>query len=41
MHSIELNAKESRAFAEAVLNPREPAPRLRKAAQRYIEAMVS
>ena len=41
MQSIELNARESRAFAEAVLNPREPAPRLRKAAQRYIEALAS
>jgi uncharacterized protein (DUF1778 family) len=41
MQSIELNARESRAFAEAVLNPREPAPRLREAAQRYIKAMAS
>lgn len=41
MQSIELNARESRAFAEAVLNPREPGLRLRKAAQRYIEALAS
>ena len=36
MRSIRLTAQESRAFAEAVLNPREPAPRLKAAAQRYI-----
>ena len=39
MHSIQLTAQESRAFAEAVLNPREPAPRLKAAAQRYIETL--
>lgn len=39
MQSIQLTAQESRAFAEAVLNPREPAPRLRAAAQRYIETL--
>jgi uncharacterized protein (DUF1778 family) len=36
MHKIQLTAEESRAFAEAVLNPREPNDRLREAAQRYI-----
>ncbi|KQZ99955.1 hypothetical protein ASD64_14100 [Mesorhizobium sp. Root157] len=41
MQSIELSARESRAFAEAMLNPREPTPRLRKAAQRYIEILAS
>lgn len=40
MQSIQLTTQESRAFAEAVLNPREPAPRLKAAAQRYIEAMA-
>jgi len=39
MQSIQLTAQESRAFAEAVLNPREPAPRLKAAAQRYIETL--
>lgn len=34
---IRLNASESRAFAEALLNPREPSPRLRAAAKRYAE----
>jgi uncharacterized protein (DUF1778 family) len=38
MQSVQLTAQESRAFAEAVLNPREPAPRLREAALRYIES---
>jgi uncharacterized protein (DUF1778 family) len=33
------SAEESRAFAEALLNPREPAPRLKAAAQRYIEIL--
>lgn len=39
MQSIQLTAQESRAFAEAILNPREPAPRLRAAAQRYVETL--
>jgi len=39
MQSIQLTAQESRAFAEAVINPREPAPRLKAAAQRYIETL--
>jgi uncharacterized protein (DUF1778 family) len=39
MQSIGLTAEESRAFAEALLNPREPAPRLKAAAQRYIEIL--
>jgi len=34
---IHLNAEESRAFAEALLNPREPSERLRAAARRYRE----
>jgi len=32
-----LNAEESRVFAEALLNPREPNKRLRAAARRYRE----
>jgi uncharacterized protein (DUF1778 family) len=39
MQSIQLTAQESLAFAEAVANPREPAPRLKAAAQRYIEVL--
>jgi uncharacterized protein (DUF1778 family) len=39
MHSIRLTARDSRAFAEAILNPREPAPRLKAAAQRYIQTL--
>lgn len=39
MQSIQLTAQESRAFAEAVLNPREPTPRLKVAAQRYIATL--
>jgi uncharacterized protein (DUF1778 family) len=35
--AIRLTEQESRAFAEALLNPREPSPRLKAAAQRYIE----
>ena len=34
---IKLNAEESLAFAEALLNPREPTERLRAAARRYRE----
>jgi uncharacterized protein (DUF1778 family) len=37
MEIIRLNADESRAFAQAMLNPREPTRRLRAAARRYIE----
>lgn len=36
---VRLNAEESRAFAEALLNPREPTDRLRAAARRYLEAI--
>ncbi|MFZ4410188.1 MAG: DUF1778 domain-containing protein [Paracraurococcus sp.] len=39
MQAIRLTEAESRAFAEALLNPREPTPRLRAAANRYIEAL--
>ncbi len=35
MQIIRLNAEDSRAFAEALLNPREPTERLREAARRY------
>ena len=38
MQSIQLTEQESQAFAEAMLNPREPADRLRSAARRYIAA---
>lgn len=38
MQTIRLTEAESRAFAEALLVPREPTPRLKAAAQRYIEA---
>jgi uncharacterized protein (DUF1778 family) len=34
---IRLNAEESRAFAEALLNPRAPRQKLRTAARRYME----
>jgi uncharacterized protein (DUF1778 family) len=37
MQTIRLDADESRAFAKALLNPREPNRRLRAAARRYIE----
>src|SRR3954468_16893826 len=37
MQAIRLTEQESRAFAEAMLNPREPTPRLKAAARRYIE----
>ena len=39
MQSIQLTQQESRAFAEAMLNPREPTDRLRTAARRYIDAL--
>lgn len=35
--TIRLDAESSHAFAEALLNPREPTPRLRAAARRYLE----
>ena len=35
--TIKLNARESRAFAEALLHPREPSVRLKAAAQRYLK----
>src|SRR5258705_9845869 len=40
MRLIRLTAQESRSFADAVLNPREPAPRLKAAARRYIQTMA-
>ena len=35
--TIRLNETESRAFAESLLDPREPTERLRAAARRYVE----
>lgn len=35
--TIRLSAKESQAFAEALLNPREPNARLKTAARRYLK----
>jgi uncharacterized protein (DUF1778 family) len=35
--TIRLSAKDSRAFAEGLLNPREPNARLKAAAQRYLK----
>ncbi len=37
MRVIRLNAEDSRIFAEALINPREPEQRLREAARRYLE----
>ncbi len=37
--TIRLTADESRAFAEALLKPREPTDRLRAAARRYLETI--
>jgi uncharacterized protein (DUF1778 family) len=37
MQIIRLSAQDSRAFAEALLNPRKPTERLRAAARRYLE----
>lgn len=37
--TIRLTAEESRAFAEALLKPREPTDRLRAAARRYLETI--
>jgi uncharacterized protein (DUF1778 family) len=39
MQTIRLNTEESRVFAEAVLNPREPTPRLKAAARRYLRML--
>jgi uncharacterized protein (DUF1778 family) len=39
MQSIQLSVDESRAFAEALLNPRKPVPKLKAAARRYLEIM--
>ena len=39
MATIRLSAEESRAFAEAILHPREPDDRLRAAARRFLEGM--
>ncbi len=36
--SIQLNAAESKAFADALLKPRQPNARLRAAARRYLTA---
>ena len=36
--TIRLSQRESRAFAEALLSPREPSPRLQEAARRYLDA---
>jgi uncharacterized protein (DUF1778 family) len=38
MATIRLGAEESRAFAEAILHPREPDDRLQAAARRYLDA---
>jgi len=39
MEVIRLSGAESRAFAQALLNPREPSKRLRDAARRYIQTV--
>ncbi|MEN3213985.1 DUF1778 domain-containing protein [Methylorubrum populi] len=39
MQAIRLTEQESRAFAEAVLNPPEPSLRAQGAARRYIDAL--
>ena len=39
IRTIRLDADESRVFAEALLNPREPTDRLRKAARRYLDTI--
>ncbi len=38
MQAVKLTSEESRAFAEAILNPREPGGRLQAAAQRVMAA---
>ncbi|HLI11761.1 MAG TPA: DUF1778 domain-containing protein [Alphaproteobacteria bacterium] len=39
MQRITLNAAESSTFAEALLNPRAPTPRLKAAARRYLKTL--
>ncbi len=39
MQPIRLTASESRAFADALLKPREPSDRLKAAARRYVQAV--
>jgi uncharacterized protein (DUF1778 family) len=39
MQTIRLNTDESRAFAQALLNPREPNAQLKIAAQRYLRLL--
>ena len=39
VHLVRLTADESRAFAEALLNPREPTDHLRAAARRYLDTI--
>jgi uncharacterized protein (DUF1778 family) len=39
IETIRLNAEESRAFAEALVHPREPGPRLKAAVQRYLKTL--
>ena len=41
LQSVKLAADESRAFAEALQNPREPGPRLRTAARRYMASVAA
>lgn len=41
MQAIRLAADESRAFADALLNPREPSARLKAAAQRMLRTLGS
>ena len=41
MQSVRLTASESRAFADALLKPREPSDRLKAAARRYIQTTKS
>ena len=39
MQAIRLTLDESRAFADALLSPREPSDRLKAAARRYVQAL--
>ena len=39
MQTLRLTAEESRAFADAMLNPREPTQGLKAAARRYIDTV--
>ena len=41
MQTVKLTADESRAFAEAMLNPLEPGRRLKAAAQSYVAAATA